>query len=393
MTNYVMKKYLIRSNKILFGTPGKSKFIEGIIVVENGKIIDFVKKGKNFFGKEIIDMGNNYVLPGFIDNHTHGAAGIDVSGCTPKDLSDLSMFYVSKGVTGYLPTLTTNYKAKLLEYIKNISDFIYYQKEGAKVLGIHMEGPCISNKYRGAQNAEAITDPYIDDFKDYIEESRNNIKMVTIAPELNGAIEVIKYLARAGISLNIGHSNADFKTCIKSFNNGVNCISHFLNGMRPFHQHEPSIMGAALWDDEVYVELICDGFHLAPETVKIINKLIGPERIILITDSIMATGWADGKYDTPCFSEPLVVKNGDTQLLYSKSRAGSTLTLDNAFKNFIKFTGMPIEIASQCITRNPAIHLGLYSQMGSIEIDKDASFTIIDDDLNIVKTILNTSLH
>ena len=154
------------------------------------------------------------------------------------------------------------------------------------------------------------------------------------------------------------------------------------------NQHEPSIIGAVFLDDKIYTEIICDGFHLVPETVKVVNKVMGPERIILITDSIMATGWADGQYNTACFSEPLVVKNGDTQLLYSKSRAGSTLTLDRAFKKFIEFTGTPIEIAAQCVSINPAKHIGMDSRIGSIEISKNASFTILDDRLNIARTII-----
>ena len=383
-----MKKCILKGNKILFGIPGKCKLKSGSIIIENGIISDFVQNKTDLSKDKLIDTGNSYVLPGFIDNHTHGAIGIDISGCTLVELSDLSEFYASKGVTGFLPTLTTNFKTDLLDFISTISEYVLKQRVGAQAVGIHMEGPCINNKYRGAQSAESIADPKIKDFKDYISASQNKIKMVTIAPELKGAIDTIKYLKQSGMAVNIGHSDADFKTCIRAFENGIGCISHFLNGMRAFHQHEPSIIGAVLFRNEIFTKLICDGFHLAPDTVKVLNEVIGPERIILITDSIMATGWPDGQYDTPCFSEPLVVKNGDTQLLYSKSRAGSTITLNKAFKNFIDFTGAPIETAAQCVSINPATHLGLDTTMGSIEIGKDASFTILDDELNVVHTIV-----
>lgn len=384
-----MKRKIVKGNKILFGLPGKNGFIPGCIVIENGVISDFASLKLDMTEGEIMDVGNSYVLPGFIDNHTHAAIGIDTSGCTVQDLEEISLFYASKGVAGFLPTLTTNYKNKLLGSIKTITEYFYKQKNGARVLGIHMEGPCINKKYRGAQNAQAIVNPKIKDFKQYISQSQNTLKLVTIAPELPGALEAIDFLSGEGIALNLGHSDANFKTCLSAFERGIGCISHFLNGMRLFHQHEPSIMGAVFMGDNIYTEIICDGFHLVPDTVRVINKILGPERIILITDSILAAGWQDGQYETPCFAEPLIVKNGDTKLLYSKSRAGSTITMDRAFKNFVDFTGLSVEKAVQCVTVNPAKHLGIDHKTGSIELGKCASFTVLDADLNVTHTIVN----
>lgn len=383
-----MERQILKGNKILFGRPGKCKFASGCVIIEDGLITDFTRNEPNISHSEIINADNDYVLPGFIDNHTHGAIGIDVSGCTLKELSELSEFYTSKGVAAFLPTLTTNFKVKLLDSIATITEHMSKKTNGALVLGIHMEGPCINEKYRGAQNAESIVYPRIKDFEDYISVSKNGIKLITLAPELPGAIDTIKFLHQSGIAVNIGHSDASFLTCLDAFDHGAGCISHFLNGMRGFHQHEPSIMGAVLFRNEIYTELICDGFHLAPDTVKVLNKALGPERIILITDSIMAAGWPDGQYDTQCVSEPIVIKNGDTHLLYTGSRAGSTITLDQAFKKFIDFTRVSIETAAQCVTINPAIHLGLNDRMGSIEIGKLASFTFLDSDLNVARTIV-----
>ncbi len=384
-----MGRKIIKGNRILFGLPGKSNFVPGCIIIENGFISDFVALNPDMPEGEIIDAGNNYVLPGFIDNHAHAAVGIDASGCTADDMEKLSIFYGSKGVTGFLPTLTTNYKNKLLDSIKILAEYFSKQKNGAHVLGIHMEGPCINKKYRGAQNAQSIVNPRIEDFQEYISESENTLKIVTIAPELPGAMEVIDFLSDKGISLNLGHSDASFKTCLSAFDHGIGCISHFLNGMRLFHQHEPSIMGAVFMSDNIYTEIICDGFHLVPDTVRVLNKILGHEQIILITDSIVAAGWSDGQYETPCFSEPLIVKNGDTRLLYSNSRAGSTVTMDKAFKNFIRFTGLPVEKASRCVSINPARHLGVDNKLGSIELGKCASFTILDTGLNVTHTIVN----
>lgn len=383
-----MERQILKGNKILFGRPGKCEFASGCVIIEDGLITDFTRNEPNISQSVIINADNDYVLPGFIDNHTHGAIGIDVSGCTTKELSKLSEFYASKGVSAFLPTLTTNSKVNLLGFISTITEYTSKKTDGASILGIHMEGPCISEKYRGAQSAESIVYPRIKDFEDYISVSKNGIKMVTLAPELPGAMETIKFLHQSGIAINIGHSDASFSICMDAFDNGIGCISHFLNGMRGFHQHEPSIMGAVLFRNEIYTELICDGFHLTHDTVKVLNKTLGPERIILITDSIMAAGLPDGQYDTQCFSEPLVVKNGDTHLLYTGSRAGSTITLDQAFKKFIDFTRVSIETAAQCVTINPAIHLGLNDRMGSIEIGKLASFTFLDSDLNVARTIV-----
>lgn len=252
-----------------------------------------------------------------------------------------------------------------------------------------MEGPCINTKYRGAQNEDSIVLPNITDFKDYISQSNNMIKLITLAPELHNALATVKFLSNAGIAINLGHSDATFDISMKSFDMGIGCVSHFLNGMRCFHQHEPSIMGAVLMHNTVYSELICDGFHLAPSTVRILSKVLGSNRIILVTDSILAAELEDGTYSTQSFDEPLIVNKGDTQLAYSKSRAGSTITLDKAFKNYMDFAVQSVEEAVQCVTINPASHLGMGSSIGSIEIGKKASFTILDINYKVSHTIIN----
>lgn len=327
------------------------------------------------------------MLPGFIDVHTHAAIGIDVNGCSVDELIKLSEYYASKGVTGYLPTTTTLSSQSTDNALRLIVSNVGNQ--GSEILGIHMEGPFLNETYRGSQSAEYLRVPLTQDLEHYVEISNGLLRLVTLAPELPGAMEAIKYLHEQGIAVNIGHSDATFAQSEEAFNKGAGCVSHFLNGMRAFHQHEPSIIGNVFYRDDVYVELICDGFHLVPDTVRVVNKILGIDRIILITDSTIAAGLPDGQYESPAFTEPVVVKNGDAQLLYTKSRAGSTITLDRAFRNFISYTGVSLEHAVRCTSYNPAKHIGLDHKRGTLEPGKIASFTLLDKELNVTRTIIN----
>ncbi|MGE5615179.1 MAG: N-acetylglucosamine-6-phosphate deacetylase [Bacillota bacterium] len=375
----------IKSKNILYGPPRNWHFVKGYLVINEGKIVDLIADAPH--DSDVLDLEEDYVLPGFIDNHTHGAIGIDVSGCSSEELTKLSKFYAENGVAGYLPTLTSISQQAAFKALDTIASSTC--SDGAEILGIHMEGPCLNEKYRGAQSAEYLRNPSVDDFKEYIAAAKGLLRLVTLSPELDGGIDAIEFLKNQGVSVNIGHSNATFKESDEAFNAGAGCVSHFLNGMRAFHQHEPSIIGNVFLRDDVFVELICDGFHLVPDTVRVVNKILKVNRIILITDSIVAAGWPDGQYNTPCFTEPLVVKNGDTRLLYTNSRAGSTITLDKAFRNFIDFTGVRLEDAVLCVCANPAKHIGLDDSLGSIEPWKRASLTVLNKGLSVVRTIVN----
>lgn len=372
-----MSSLYIKNSNVLLGT----KFLKTDILVENGKIFS-IGNFKDIENIKTINGEDCYLIPGLIDIHTHGAKGIDITRCKEQQLDELTLFYASQGVTSFLPTVGTVAEDKTYNALEKIKNLIQKGTRGSEIIGIHMEGPYISEEYRGAQNLEDIRDPDINEFKKLQEVSNHNIKLVTIAPEKKGAIELIQYLTSQGIATSIGHSGADYNTCINAIDRGAANITHFLNGMKEFHHHRPSIIGAAL-ERDIYCEMICDGKHLHPGTVRMLLKTKGPKRLIMITDSIMAAGLGDGIYDG--FIK-VIVKDNDAKL-ESGVRAGSVLTAINAIKNVIKFTGMKLEQVIPMMTENPAKLLNIYDRKGSIERGKDADMVILNKSLDVITTI------
>ncbi|WP_213973893.1 N-acetylglucosamine-6-phosphate deacetylase [Tepidanaerobacter acetatoxydans] len=369
----------IKNSNVLQGT----QFIKTDILVEDGKIfgIGNFKDTADIKTKTINGEGC-YLIPGLIDIHTHGGNGIDIIACSEQELNELTLFYASQGVTSFLPTVGTVSKDKTYNALKKIKMLMQKGTKGSQILGVHMEGPYISEEYRGAQNLEDIKNPDIKEFQKFEEISNYNIKLVTIAPEKQGAIKLIEYLTSQGIATSIGHSGADYETCIEAIDKGVTSVTHFLNGMKEFHQHRPSIIGAAL-EKDIYCEMICDGKHLHPGTVRMLLKTKGPARLIMITDSIMAAGLGDGTYDG--FIK-VIVKDNDAKL-ESGMRAGSVLTAINAIRNVIKFTGMELKEVIPMMTENPAKLLNIYDKKGSIERGKDADMVMLNKSLDVMATI------
>lgn len=300
-------------------------------------------------------------IPGLVDQHTHGAMGIDFSGCTREEALSLRSFYASHGVTAFLPTLCTLSREATLAAIATLAEAVETQEgPGAWMAGIHLEGPCLSAVFKGAQNEAYLQAPEIPLLAEFLKAGRGHVKLVTLAPELPGGVEAIRFLREKGVAVNIGHSNATCQEALAAMEAGADCVTHFMNGMRPFHQHEPGIIGAAFLHPLARVEQIADGLHLAPDTLRMNLKILGPERIILVSDSIMAAGLAPGIYRTPCFGEPLrLLPNGDARLAESDSRAGSTLTLERAVLNFAKLTGLSLPEAARCASDHPKAHIGL----------------------------------
>ncbi len=376
-----MSKLIIKNTNILYEN---NRFITGNLLVNN-KIISNIYYNSDFYKDNyatIINGENLFLLPGLIDIHTHGGNGIDIVNCTMEDLNELTKFYSSKGVTSFLATIGTVSKEKIIDSLEKIKNLIEKGSEGAQILGIHMEGPYIASDFRGAQNNDDIRSPSLKEFEEFFGIAGGNIKLITIAPELKNALKFIKAISKKGTVVSIGHSGADYETCQKAIRLGVNSITHFLNGMKSFHQHRPSIMGAAL-ETDIYCEIICDGKHLHPGTIRMLLKAKGIDRLIMVTDSILAAGLGDGIYKG--FID-IIVKNGDAQLV-DGTRAGSTLTAIEALKNVIKFSGLGLEKAIKLITENPARLLGIDNQKGSIKEGKDADIVLLDKNLNIIYTI------
>lgn len=326
------------------------------IRVKNGKFAEIGKINENG-----IDLEGQTVIPGLIDIHTHGAMGVDTMD--GENINKISEYLLKNGVTSWLPTTMTMDFAD----IKRVTDRIPETK-GAKILGYHLEGPYISPIYKGAQNEKYIKNPDIAEF-----ESLKNIKMVTLAPELTGSMEFIKN-CKAVVS--IGHTDCDYETAIEAIKNGAKCLTHTFNAMSPLHHRNTGPIGAAI-DENIYVQVICDGLHLHKSIIKMLYRTFGADRMILISDSMRATGLADGEYE---FGGQMIdVKNGIARTK-DGALAGSTSNLLTCVKKAIEF-GIPKEDAIKMATETPANLLGI--KKGKIEIGYDADFVVVDDNTNV----------
>lgn len=375
-----MSSLVITNGKILVG----KEYVNGNLEIVDGRISrigDFQVYNNNL---KVVDANGQVVIPGFIDIHTHGGNGIDINHASKSDLNELSKFFASKGVTSFLPAILTDTHEKMCELLNEIAETKEEGTDGSEILGIHMEGPFLCVQYKGAMPEYLIQDASIENMKDYIRVSKNNIKYMTISPENKGIENLVAYLKENNIVPSMGHTGADYDKCLSCIDAGVTSSTHVFNAMGSIHQHRPSAIGAAL-ESDIYSEIICDGFHLHPGIVRLIIKTKGDDKILAITDSIMAAGLSDGKYKLGV--NDIVVKGGDAQLASDGTRAGSTLTMDKALRNLIKFTGRNLEDVIRFLTKNQAKVLGLDNK-GEIALGKDGDVVILDNELIPVCTVV-----
>ncbi|MEG3030325.1 MAG: N-acetylglucosamine-6-phosphate deacetylase [Oscillospiraceae bacterium] len=345
-----------------------------------GELIGAV--GEGLCGDKAFDLAGKTVLPGFIDTHTHGGGGYDVNLSTREDLTKLSDFFAAQGTTLWLASVLTDTREKTLECISNITQAMA-DKSGAKLYGIHLEGPFLSEEYKGAMPPWLLQSGDLALFREYQAAANGAIKYMTVAPEVDGVLPLIQQIS-SEINVGIGHSNADFDTAMAAIEAGACLSTHTFNAMRPLHHHEIGIAGAALLSD-IWCEAIGDGLHLSPATLNLILKTKGYDRVVVITDSIMAAGLADGDYKLGV--NDVVVKGGDARLKVGDARAGSTLTMGRAIKNLVRFTGKPVEEIACLVTENPAKELGIFGSRGSIAPGKFADLAVLSEDLDVVMTI------
>lgn len=355
------------------------------IEVQKGVVSAIKKQSEPDAGELVCDAAGLMVLPGFLDLHTHGAYGVDVNAADEEGLKTIGRFFASQGTTGWLCSILTDTPEQTLYCIEQANKVIGQEYDGASLLGIHLEGPCLTTEYKGAMPEHLLMKKAdITLFERYQEAARGNIKYVTLSPEIEGAVELIPKLNALGIQVAVGHSGATYEKSMQAIRAGAAAGTHVGNAMRLFHQHEPAIWGAVM-ESDVYCETICDGRHLHPASVRLYLKIKGAERILAVTDSIMASGLPDGKYMLGV--NEVEVKDGDAKLAGGGARAGSTLTMIQALRNFHKFTGQPVEHVARFLTENPANLMG-WKAKGRICEGADADFVIVDRDLQIKYTIV-----
>lgn len=331
------------------------------IKITNGKIAFIGKCDENGF-----DASGLEAVAGLVDIHTHGCVGFDTMDA---NLGEMARYLAKNGTLSWYPTTMTE-SAERIEKACNAETNV----GGATVLGFHMEGPYISEKYKGAQNKKYIKNPEINEFKKY-----EKVRLVTVAPELDGALDFIK---QCGCVVCLGHSAANFETAKKAAQCGAKCLTHTFNAMSPFNHREPALIGAAITED-MYVQVIADGLHLHRATVLALYKIFGSERMILISDSMRATGLGDGEYEFG--GQRITVTNGVARTP-DGAIAGSTSTLMDCVKSAIAM-GIEKSEAIKMATQTPAELMNI--NKGKIEVGRDADILLCDDTLNIKKIILN----
>lgn len=363
-------------------------YVEGLgivkktVIVKDGKIEKIVD---NCDCPDLISLSEDkIVVPGFIDKHVHGGNNSDGMYSSIEDAQNISKTIAAEGVTSYLITTMTQSKENITAALVNAKEFIEkYNYEGAKPIGIHLEGPFISKKYKGAQIESCIVPCDVNVFKDYQEASGNNIKQVTLAYEENGK-ELVNYLRDNNIVASLGHTDATCDQALEGVKEGITSFTHTYNAMKPLHHREAGVVGAALLADEAYCEMICDLIHLNKNAIKVLYKAKGKDKLIAITDGIEAKHLPDGQYQLG--GQPVYVKNGEARLI-DGTLAGSTLLMNKGLRNIKEVLELSLEDTINFATKNPAINLGVYDSKGSIKEGKDADFTVIDKEFNVYMTV------
>lgn len=354
-------------------------------VIEGKKIVQFCKKDELPEQTDIVETKAAYkMMPGMIDQHIHGMSGADVMDGTESSLNTISKALAKYGVTTFLATTMTAAETQIEHVVQSIAN-TKNNVRGAKIAGIHLEGPFINPIQKGAQSDQFIIQPSVEIFDHLNESSQNEIKLITLAAELDEGYKLAAYLKNKGIVASIGHSDAKYaETKALLEQQLIQNATHFCNGMRPIHHREPGLQ-VALLQSECMLEIIADGFHIHPDMIRFIYDTIGEDRMILISDSMRATELADGLYDLG--GQQVRVEEGLCKLVGSDALAGSTLNLNRSRKNMKEWLGLSDVTLAKLTSTNSAKLLGLFEKKGSIEIGKDADFYIVNENEDVVLTV------
>jgi N-acetylglucosamine-6-phosphate deacetylase len=332
-----------------------------------------------------LDFAGCTLAPAFFDVHMHGGAGHDLMEATPEAFTAVGRLLARNGVGSYLATTMTAPVDSILKSLSGIAKFIRSRAHGARPLGIHMEGPFLSPHKKGCHPENLLQTPTVALFDRMWQASEGNIRLMTIAPELPNAPQVIAHAATLGVRSSIGHSNALAAEANAGVRAGAASATHTFNAMRTFDHRDSGILGEVLTNPNLFAELICDGFHVDPAAVDIWWRCKGPDRAILITDAMSAAGMPDGNYKLGTLD---VHVKGGKAVIDENTLAGSTLTLNRGVKNFVDFTGASLDQAARLATRNPARMTGLEAETGSLAKGRHADITVLSANNEVAETFL-----
>lgn len=371
---------LIKNCKIIL----ENSIEPGSLLVDQGKIVEINPCLSDFSG-EVIDGEGLYLSPGFIDIHIHGAGGCDTMDGTFEALNTIAKTIANHGTTSFLPTTMTCNKEDIKKSLGVIKDAKKSGTDGANVLGAHLEGPFINPEMIGAQNPNFIQSPSIENFNNIVGDNIDAVTSITLAPEVDGAHDLIRYLSTGGIRVSMGHTKATYDEAMEGIQCGVCHCTHLYNAMTPLHHREPGVVGAT-FDSHITTETISDGIHISFPSLRVAYSQKGTEKVMLITDAMMACSMVDGQYSLG--GQDVFVKNGAARLK-NGALAGSILTLDKAIHNVFTNTNYPLWQVVKMATLNPAKFCNVSHKKGLIKKGYDADLVLFDENINIKKVIIN----
>ena len=352
-------------------------FLEQALYINDHRLVD---KAEYQDDGKVIDAEGLLVLPGLVDIHSHGAAGEDFSDGNPEGLKKILQYEKRCGITSYCPTSMTFPKERLRQIFASIKGA--QTEEGAKVVGINMEGPFLDPVKKGAHVEEWIAAPDAAFVRELNQDVDGLVRLVTLAPNMEGAEEFIKEMHEE-VCISLGHTAADYDCASRAMKLGAHHVTHLYNAMQPFGHRAPGLIGAAMDDPECMVELICDGYHIHPSAIRAAFRLFGPERVILISDSMRATGMENGTYELG--GQEVTVKDRKA-VLKDGTLAGSATNLYGCMCKAVEF-GIPLEQAIMAATANPARSIGIFDRVGSIRIGKQADLLLASENLELKRVI------
>lgn len=352
-------------------------FLEQTLYVNDHRLVD---KAEYQDDGEVIDAEGLLVLPGLVDIHSHGAAGEDFSDGNPEGLKKILQYEKRCGITSYCPTSMTFPKERLRQIFASIKGA--QTEDGATVVGINMEGPFLDPAKKGAHVEKWIAAPDVAFVRELNQDADGLVRLVTLAPNMDGAEEFIKEMHEE-VCISLGHTAADYDCASRAMKLGAHHVTHLYNAMQPFGHRAPGLIGAAMDDPECMVELICDGYHIHPSAIRAAFRMFGPERVILISDSMRATGMENGTYELG--GQEVTVQDRKA-VLKDGTLAGSATNLYGCMCKAVEF-GIPLEQAIMAATANPARSIGIFDRVGSIRIGKQADLLLVSENLELKRVI------
>lgn len=377
-----MNSFLIKNIKIF---KGKEAPVETAVLIKGGLIAE-IGSGINEEEAKVIDGAGSFLIPGMIDVHIHGANGLDMMDGTVESVHEVSSACAASGCTSFLATSVTSSLEKLMKMIEAVKS-VKGNEPGAKIAGLHLEGPYLHPKRKGMQNEEFLRNPDIEEMTLILDAADGLVKMVTVAPELPGGFEMIKFLKSRGVVVSIAHSEANYDEAKHAFSCGASHITHCFNAMRPIHHRDPGLVVAAFEEDKVSLQAIVDDVHLHPAIVRLMYKVKGSEKMVLVTDAMQAMGMGDGLYN---FGGHEVKVEKGVATLKDGTLASSTITMNRSLEKTVA-CGIPLHEALVMATKTPADILELANK-GKIEKGADADLVLLDENFLVAWTMVEGNI-